>query len=204
MADYKYDVFLSYRRANEWPRFVHDHFLPKFRHWLDTTLGRTSTVFFDEQEIETGESWPYRLADALAHSRVMVCLWSKEYFSSQWCAAELGHMLARRQSLTGSLGPLPLILAVVIHDGNDIHASLGEIQRFPLQKYSNPWIAEGSSVAEVLSMKIEEFTTHVVHALDRVPDYDPSWPSLATKEFLEIFGSRGILREPPSLGSAAP
>ena len=47
-----------------------------------------------------------------------------------------------------SRGPLPLILAVVIHDGEDIDHRLDEIQRFALQKYSNPWIAEGSPVAE--------------------------------------------------------
>ncbi len=203
MADYEYDVFLSYRRANDWPRFVRDHFLPKFKHWLDTTLGRSSSVFFDAQDIEAGESWPYRLADALAHSRIMVCLWSKEYFSSRWCAAELSHMLARRQSLTNSLGPPPLILAIVIHDGDDIDTSLADIQRFPLQKYSNPWIAEGSSVAEVLSMRIQEFSGHVVHALNRVPDYDPSWPDLATKEFLGVFANRTVQRELPSLGPTA-
>ncbi len=201
MADYEYDVFLSYRRANDWPRFVNDHFLPKFRHWLDTTPGRASSIFFDAREIETGESWPYRLAEALAHSRVMVCLWSKEYFSSQWCGAELSHMLTRRQALTNNYGPLPLILAAVIHDGDDIDAGLNEIQRFPLQKYSNPWIAEGSPVAEVLSMKIQEFAEHVAHALNRAPDYDPSWPDLATKDIGGIFESRAVQHVLPSLGS---
>jgi hypothetical protein len=112
-------------------------------------------------------------------------------------------MLARRQSLANSLGPPPLILAVVIHDGDDIDTSLAEIQRFPLQKYSNPWIAEGSSVAEALSMRIKELSEHVVHALNRVPDYDPSWPSLATREFMGIFAKRAVQRELPSLGSSA-
>ena len=203
MADYEYDVFLSYRRSNQWPRFVHQHFFPKFKHWLDARLGHSSSVFYDAQDIETGESWPYRLAEALARSKVMVCLWSREYFSSDWCAAELGHMLARRGAVTGASGPLPLILAVLLHDGEHIkkNALLSDIQCFPLQEYSNPWIAEGSATAEILSMRIQALSDHVVHALDRAPEYDPSWPSLAISEFLSLFEDRAIQTEPPSLGS---
>jgi hypothetical protein len=57
-------------------------------------------------------------------------------------------------------------------------------------------------VAEVLSMRIQEFSEHVVHALNRVPDYDPSWSDLATREFLGIFAARAAQRELPSLGAA--
>jgi hypothetical protein len=198
---YQYDVFLSYRRANDWPRFVENHFLPKFRHWLDATLGRTSSVFFDVRDIETGESWPYRLANALAHSKVMVCLWSKEYFCSEWCAAELTQMLARRKSLTGPLGPPPLVLAVVIHDSETVDPSLADIQRFPLQNYSNPWIAEGSLVAERLSMEIEKLARDAADALAQAPEYDSTWPDLITEEFMRIFKARATQELPPSLGS---
>lgn len=198
---YRYDVFLSYRRANDWPRFVEKHFLPKFQHWLDTTRGRASPIFFDIHDIETGESWPYRLADGLSHSKVMVCLWSKEYFSSRWCAAELTQMLARRKSLTGPLGPPPLILAVAIHDSEDLDPSLDDIQRFPLQEYSNPWIAEGSIAAERLSIEIKTLAQHAADALDQAPQYDPAWARLATEEFLRLFGARTTQNVPPSLGS---
>jgi hypothetical protein len=202
LVTYQYDVFLSYRRANDWPRFIENHFLPKFRHWLDATLGRTSSIFFDVRDIETGESWPYRLADSLAHSKVMVCLWSREYFTSRWCEAELTQMLARRKSITGPLGPPPpLILAVAIHDSEDLDPSLADIQRFPLQDYSNPWIAEGSLVAERLSMELEKLARDVAAALARAPDYDPTWPSLITTEFLRLFEARANQDLPPSLGS---
>jgi hypothetical protein len=198
---YQYDVFLSYRRANDWPRFVENHFLPKFKHWLDATLGHTSSVFFDVNVIETGESWPYRLANSLARSRVMVCLWSREYFSSQWCAAELTQMLARRKSLMGPLGPPPLVLAVVIHDSEDLDPGLADIQRFPLQNYSNPWIAEGSLVAEHLSVEIEKLARDVADAISQAPEYDPIWPELVTEEFMRIFKARATQEFPPSLGS---
>jgi hypothetical protein len=170
------------------------------RHWLDATLGRDSRIFFDVRDIETGESWPYRLAQALAHSKVMVCLWSKQYFSSQWCTAELSHMLARRKITATPFGLRPLILAAVIHDGEELDPSLAEIQRFPLQKYSNPWIGKGSPAAEQLSMELEEFSRHVAHALDRAPDHDPKWLDLATDEFSAIFGARTNQYALPRLG----
>jgi TIR domain len=153
-------------------------------------------------DIEIGEAWPYRLADGLAHSKAMVCLWSREYFASEWCAAEMAQMLSRRKALTGPLGPPPLILAAVIHDSKEVHPTLADIQRFPLQDYANPWIAEGSPVAERLSMELEKFAQDVASALEQAPEYDPAWPGLATEEFLRIFNTKTTQHLPPSLGSA--
>lgn len=196
---YQWDVFLSYRRSNDWPRFVEKHFLPMLQHWLDTVLGRKSDIFVDVHEIETGDAWPYRLADGLAHSRTMVCLWSKEYFSSKWCALELAQMLARRKLLTGASGPPPLILAVLIHDSEKVDPILEDIQRFALQDYCNPWIAKGSRTAEHLSVEIRRLAQHVGKALNTAPEYDDSWPDLVTAEFMRLFNAE-VSHDLPSLG----
>ncbi len=196
---YQWDVFLSYRRSNDWPRFVEKHFFPMLQHWLDTVLGQESKIFVDVREIETGDAWPYRIADGLAHSKTMVCLWSREYFSSKWCALELTQMLARRTSLTGPSGPPPLILAVLIHDSENLDPTLGDIQRFALQEYSNPWIAEGSTTAERLSVEIERLARHVAKAMNTAPEYDESWPALVTTEFMHLFNTE-VSQDLPSLG----
>src|SRR5215472_2736632 len=117
---YEWDVFLSYRRSNDWPMFVEKHFFPKFKHWLDTAAGRPSDIFFDVHDIETGEQWPTKLANALAHSRTMVSLWTKEYFNSKWCESELKLMLARRNSTCGPYGRPPIVLAVIMHDSEKV------------------------------------------------------------------------------------
>jgi hypothetical protein len=197
---YQYDVFLSYRRANEWPRFVNNIFAPMFRHWLGTTLGYAPKIFFDVEEIETGDSWPHRLATGIALSKIMVCLWSAEYFNSEWCQAELAHMMARMEQTKQGPNPLPLVLALVIHDGETISPHLGHIQRFPIQKYANPWIARDSRRAEELSELINQFCGHVAHALGKVPDCDPGWSELAVDQFVQLFETRAIQREVPSLG----
>jgi hypothetical protein len=197
---YEYDVFVSYRRANEWPRFVQNVFIPMFRHWLTAETGYPPRIFLDADAIETGDSWPYRLATAIALSKVMVCLWSNEYFASSWCQAELGHMMARMEKARNASGPPPLILALVIHDGENISPQLSHIQRFAIQRYANPWIVRDSPRSEELSEWIRCFCVHVAHALRKVPDCDPRWSDLAVGEFVRLFQTQAAQREVPSLG----
>lgn len=199
-SEYKYDVFLSYRRSNAWPAFMRNIFVPMFRHWLDTELGRATRVFFDADMIETGESWPYSLALGVASSKIMVCLWSTEYFASPWCQAELGLMMARREITRQPSGPLPLILAMVIHDGDNFSPALDDIQRLSIKEYANPWLARDSPNAERLSEQIRKFSAHVSHALQRAPACDPSWPGLAVDSFIRLFERRAVQHDVPSLG----
>jgi hypothetical protein len=174
------------------------------RHWLEAEMGQSPQIFVDVDEIETGESWPYRLATGVATSKIMVCLWSNEYFSSPWCQAELGHMMARRDFTKKDSGPLPLILAAVIHDGENISPNLGDIQRLAIQDYANPWLARGSRKAEKLSEQIRDFSVHVSHALLRAPECDPGWSGLAIDEFVQLFRQQARQREVPSLGGVTP
>jgi hypothetical protein len=198
---YEWDVFLSYRRSNDWPRFVERQFFPKLKHWLDTVLGHTAKIFVDVRQLEAGDDWPYKLADGLAHSKTMVCLWSAEYFTSRWCALELTQMLARRNSVAGPSGQLPpLIIAALIHDSQNLARDLSRIQQFPMQDYSNPWIADGSVTEERLSVEIERLARQVAGALSQVPVYDESWPSLATAEFMHLFNTEISQNLPPRLG----
>ena len=198
---YEWDVFLSYKRSNEWPRFVEQQFLPKFKHWLDTALGRAARIFVDVRDIDTGEDWPYKLAYGLSHSKTMVCLWSAEYFTSRWCELELTQMLARRKSVAGPKGPLPpLIIAALLHDSQNLDRELNRIQQFPIQEYSNPWLANGSLTEERLSVEIERLARQVAGALRQVPAFDESWPDLATDEFMHLFKTEVSQDLPPGLG----
>ncbi|MEU4446735.1 toll/interleukin-1 receptor domain-containing protein [Actinosynnema sp. NPDC050801] len=197
---YEFDVFLSYRRTKWWPVYVRKLFLPMLDHWLSAELGAEARIYFDAEDIETGTAWPHRLATGLASSKVMLCLWSREYFASPWCRAELGHMLARRRAAGGSREPLPLILAAVLHDGKDFPGELGDIQHFPLQDCASPWIAEGSPKAEVLSDKVMKLAADLSHAIDRAPAHDPKWRELAIDEFTGLFERSRTPTRPPSLG----
>lgn len=197
---YHYDVFLSYRRIELWPKFVNKHFLPMLTHWLHTELGKKPRIYFDVNDIETGASWPHVLANAVATSKVMICLWSREYLSSDWCKAEFGLMLARRKATSGPNDPLPLILTVIIHDGDDFPEEFSDIQQLSIRDYASPHIGEDSPTKELLDKEIKKLAEHVYNAIQRVPDYDPGWRNLAIDEFVRTFKSNLRQSRPPSLG----
>jgi hypothetical protein len=197
---YEFDVFLSYRRLNQWPKFVEKTFLPMLDHWLTTELGEPARIFFDVKDVEVGHAWPQRLADGLSSSKLMVCLLSREYFSSKWCAEELGHMLARREATIKDGKPLPLIIAVVIHDGDTFPAEIADIQRYPIQDYANPWLRAGGRHSEKLSNEIKRLCESIRKACQVAPPHDPEWGKLATVKFIRLFTERSRQANLPSLG----
>jgi hypothetical protein len=168
--DYRYDIYLSYRRRGEWPDWVQAHFEPLLAHWLGEELGRGPEIFFDARDVETGSVWPDTLADGLASSRAMVCLWSRSYFGSSWCVAELSHML-ERQDQTGSR----LVVPATIHDGDRIPETLQYLQVRRLNEYSNPRMTRDSPSSERLSEEIRDFAVAVATAVERAPTYQSRW-----------------------------
>ena len=100
-------------------------------------------------------------------------------------------MLFRRESTETDSGPLPLILSVILHDSQDLAPELSDIPKFDIRMYANPWMAEGSVMAERLSLAIQAFSTEVADALGKVPPYDPAWYNLATDQLMEPFSRTG-------------
>ncbi len=78
MSDYQYHIFIGYRRSDEhWVR------------WIQENFGRALR--------STGESWSARLATALAHSRLLIPVLSRDYFQSNWCWLEFEMMSCSEQ-----------------------------------------------------------------------------------------------------------
>jgi len=200
-VSYKHDAFLSYRRADDWPRFVDGIFLPMLRRELSDTLGRQAEIFHDGR-LEAGGAWPQELALAVARSRIMICLWSRQYFGSDWCKAELGQMLARRQAVGGVPLP-PLVVAAVIHDGNQLPGELDSIQRFEIQRYASPDLAERSQRREELSFKVRDLAEQAGHAIEKAPPLDQAWQGLAITAFEGLFTARQGQFAVPSLGGTS-
>jgi hypothetical protein len=197
---YEYHVFLSYRRYGEWPEWVSKVFLPIFKHWLGEELGEDVRVFFD-QDMESGVPWPTNLGHALAHSRVLVPLLSKQYFTSRWCQAELSHMLARQKSFGVDTLLRGLIVPATIHDGQDLPSDIAQITRARLEDYTNIRLAKNSPTEEELSRRIRDWVPHIAHAIYHVPECDPEWRNLAIDEFISLFATtQAKQRTLPSLG----
>jgi hypothetical protein len=164
---YNFDVYVSYRRRGEWPTWVKRHFLPLIYHWLSERLGRDPLIFFHERFLEIASPWPAELAKGLATSRVMVCLWSRSYFESDWCLAELSQMLYRQEAS----GNPRLILPVLVHDGDRIPAPMRAMQPLDISEYTNPRMVVGSPNSEKLSHLLKTFSESIFHAIDTSPPF---------------------------------
>jgi hypothetical protein len=199
---YRWDVFLSYRRFKEWPGWVNDHFLPLFTHYLGEELGRDAQVFVDVEATETGSAWPLKLAEGLSESRVLVCLWSKQYFSSPWCLAELAHMRAREKACGFGSAERPecLIVPVVLHDGEDFPPAVRHIQTRDFKEVSNVRMARGSATEEKLADIVRQWVPDVKSAVARALTFDPEWRQIAAHELIETFRQSVAQRTVPSLG----
>lgn len=201
---YQFDVFISYRRHGAWPTWVADCFLPVFMHWLGEELGRTANVFYDVT-LETGHDWPIELGNALASSRILIPLFSRQYFNSNWCKTELALICARERlcGLPTILRPQRLIVPAIIHDGDEIPQAVRSIQAAKLQEYSNAFMTPKSASMEDLSNKLCQWIPDVAKAIKRAPEHDESWIQLAVNEFLKIFDVPETRQEfPPRLAGS--
>src|SRR5688572_9855416 len=87
--DYQFDVFISYPHHPIHEEWVRDIFLDIFRLHLENALGWSPNLFYDRDGgIAYGDEWPAQLKISLAKSKVIIPIWSVQYFLSPWCRAE--------------------------------------------------------------------------------------------------------------------
>lgn len=200
--EYEYHVFLSYRRYGRWPEWTKKIFVPIFTHWLGEELGENVEIFFDE-DMETGVTWPPRLVQALARSRILVPLFSRQYFNSSWCRLEFSYMLAREKylGLRTAEQPSGLIIPAIIHDGNDLPRVARWIQAARLEEYSNAFMLLESENATALSALIKRWVPDIVRAIRRAPPYDPTFVNIPVDKLTTLDDPTEPRQDiPPSLG----
>ncbi len=189
MEDYEYHIFISYRRSDvDWVRWTRENFVRALRALLIPSVG-TIKIFVDES-IETGASWPLRLAQALARSRLLVPVLSRDYFQSDWCRLELALMLDRegRCGFRTEANTAGLIFPVIIDDGESFPAEVQAIQSERIHDFANPFMRPDSPKQEALADLLRSrFCPDIHHALPKVPQFDPAWASLASGHFRSSF-----------------
>jgi hypothetical protein len=170
MMDYIYDVFISYRRHREWTPWTREHVYGLLDAYLTQELGRSPDIFVDER-IEPGADWPGRLAVALGRARVLLAVFSRDYFGSDWCIHELDLMHDRLLRFPSSR----LIIPVIGHDGDLIPAEIGRITPFDLSAFRNTDLQRRTPRFEQFSESVKTLAPHVAAAIDSAPSFDPSW-----------------------------
>lgn len=180
--DYLYDVFISYRRHREWTPWTREHVRNLLDAYLTPEMGNPPNLFVDE-EIEPGADWPHRLGDALARSRVMVAIFSGDYFGSDWCLHELDLMYARLLRFPDSR----LIIPVLGHDGEMIPDEIDRIQRFDLSRFRNTDLQRRTPLYQEFSDAIKKLAPHVAAAIGTAPPFEAEWRHECEARFDQVY-----------------
>lgn len=191
MSDYEYDIFISYRRSDEhWVRWTRHNLVRPLRALLRPALGSVR-IFLDEQ-IETGADWPLRLAQALARSRLLIPVLSRDYFRSDWCRLEIAliHHREVQCGLRTATIPHGLILPLIIDDGDSFPAEIQAIQGQRIEDCANPFMRQDSPKQEDFAQMLKDWCPCVEQALRHVRPYDPAWEALAIAQFRDRFLAR--------------
>jgi hypothetical protein len=194
-VDYVYDVFISYKRHSESRQWLVEHFQPLLEYHVGLELGWSPTFFRDDQDIEAGVTWPAALGQALGNARVLVPLWTRNYFHSEWCSRELATMLARENEtgLRSAQRPGGLIVPVVLHDCEDLAPKLVPIHRVALTECYNVRMRRDSPLSEKLATYISTLIApSVAKAIREAPPWQSDWPLTTAGEFLAA-----VMREGP-------
>jgi hypothetical protein len=139
-------------------------------------------MFIDER-IEPGADWPARLAGALGRARVLLPVFSRDYFGSDWCIHELDLMHARSRQCPGSC----LIIPVVGHDGDLIPNEIKRLQSFDLSPYRNTDLQRRTPRFEQFADSVKALAPHVATAIGSAPNFDPSWLAECQARFDQVY-----------------
>ncbi len=111
VADFKYDLFVSYAHKDDEDEFVSKQIVQRLRNDFHFT------IFFDKDNLKGMDNWHLRLPEGLVFSRMLLAILSPHYFESEYCRKEfdwwLNHEVHRY--VLGD-GTAPIIIANVTDD----------------------------------------------------------------------------------------
>ena len=175
---YENDVFLSYLTEKPCGTWVHEHFLPYFKHQLGNALNRQAEIFVDREGIHSGQKWPSRLKQALATSRCLVGIWSPLYFQSEWCRNECAIMHYRELKLGLGTNERPdgLLVGVRVNDG----LYFPEYARETHYADFEPFFVDGpgffrSELHVDFQRAVPSFADAVARVVRLAPDWSADW-----------------------------
>lgn len=126
---YEHDIFVSYSRSPTVGQWVCNHLVPRLEARLGN-ISRDKPKIFCDFKIEEGTNWPAELKRQLRGSRLLLTIWSADYFRSRWCMAEW-ESFQRREAELGlfsDASPQGLVYPVRYADGEHFHPRAKETQ----------------------------------------------------------------------------
>lgn len=93
-SEMRYDVFMSYRRADNQRGHV-SALVARLEREVAGLAGTKLRVFFDMEEIRGGDDWEHRILRGLRESRLFLAALTPNYPKSEWCRREYDEFLRR-------------------------------------------------------------------------------------------------------------
>lgn len=183
---YQHDVFISYRRQELWTPWTRDHFKKLLEAFLQQELGKKPDIFVDER-IHVGADWVDALGEHLATSKVLLVIFSGDYFTSDWCLHELDLMLARSIAASKDNQHARLIIPVIVHDGELIPSEAKRIQSTDMAKFRIACINEATPDYHEFSKAMAKLAPQVAEVIHSAPDFDSKWIDHHRERFNLVF-----------------
>ena len=185
---YQNDVFISYRREEYlWTPWARDYLKKALQSYLQRELGVPANVFFDEQ-IPVGSNYVEHLAEALAQSKIMVAVLSRDYFSSPWCVHELDLMIERAAGND-------LIIPIVVHDGEVIPDAVGKLQYADFKKFANPALCDAGPLYAEFYQAFAQLAPRIGKAIEDGPAFDAQWLRRFKRRLAEVYEASRAKKE---------
>ncbi|MGH3757117.1 toll/interleukin-1 receptor domain-containing protein [Actinophytocola sp.] len=178
MPGYEFDVFISYSRFGSAPKWLMNHFYPKFQDCLADQTAPMPKVFLDKT-MSRGTHWPSQLEKALCRSKIMIAVLTPPYFESRWCMAEWHSMRAREKllGLTNLDRPQGLIYPILYSDSDNFPIAGRELGWWDFKDLATPEpVFQESRDWVHFHRRVTDLARDLVQLLPQVPEWRSDWP----------------------------
>jgi hypothetical protein len=172
--DYTRDVFISYHRQARTKIWIRSHFYDLFQGWLEIELGRKVSVFYDEDDVDTGDLWAEKILNRLKTSKCIVPIWSRGYFSSRWCVAEWETFRLRTAAL--KMSTTGLVIPIRWQDGDLYPPQAQAIKPADFRTYAYTTTVFPAERAGAYEDDVKKLANLVAEKIESAPKYDATWP----------------------------
>jgi hypothetical protein len=194
---YEYEVFLSYARSQTDGQWVRNHFAQQLEYRLNDVTRDRVRISWDHQ-MESGVSWPDELKRRLRCSRLLVAVWSPEYFRSAWCMAEWRSFRERelKLGLFNVDQPRGLIYPIRYSDGEHFHS---EAQRTQCKKdfssLNYPFLVFQKSEKFLdFDDLVRDMASEIAQRLNQIPTWRDDFPIVEPEPL-----PAAVIDQPPTL-----
>jgi hypothetical protein len=175
---YEFDVFISYARRGSAQKWLLNHFYPKLKDCLADQIAPVPKVYID-RSMPRGVHWPSNLRKTLRHTKIIVPVFTPQYFASPWCLAEL-HSMREREKILGLGGlevPQGLIYPILYSDSDSFPDEARERSWFDFKGLDMPEpVFQESRLFERFHKLVVEMAEDIARLLKQIPEWQADWP----------------------------